>query len=83
MATATGQIGAENLAPEFLAVLTKGITVLAIGPGLGQSPEDGKICHGLLAGDQDAGGDRRGCAQHFGGQAGCCWRSWPRDARWC
>ncbi len=49
MATAAGQIGAENLAPEFLAVLTKGITVLAIGPGLGQSPETVKFVTGLLA----------------------------------
>jgi len=49
MATAAGQIAAENLAPEFLAALTKGITVLAIGPGLGQSPETVEFVTGLLA----------------------------------
>lgn len=49
LATAAGQIAAENLAPEFLAALTKGKTVLAIGPGLGQSPETVKFVTGLLA----------------------------------
>jgi hydroxyethylthiazole kinase-like uncharacterized protein yjeF len=48
-ANAAGQISAENLAPEFLAVLTAGKTVLAIGPGLGQSPETVKFTTGLLS----------------------------------
>ena len=48
-ANAAGQISAENLAPEFLSVLTAGKTVLAIGPGLGQSPETVKFTTGLLS----------------------------------
>jgi NAD(P)H-hydrate epimerase len=48
-ANAAGQISAENLAPEFLSVLTAGKTVLAIGPGLGQSPETVKFVTGLLS----------------------------------
>jgi len=43
-----GQASAENLAPESLAALTKGITVLVIGPGLGQSDDTAKFCIGLL-----------------------------------
>jgi ADP-dependent NAD(P)H-hydrate dehydratase / NAD(P)H-hydrate epimerase len=50
IATPAGRIGAENLAPEPLAELTKGMTVLAIGPGLGQSPETVKFTTGLLSG---------------------------------
>jgi NAD(P)H-hydrate epimerase len=38
-ATAAGEIAAENQAPEFMAELTKGKTVLAIGPGMGQDQE--------------------------------------------
>lgn len=49
IANAVGQIGAENLAPEVLAALIAGKTVLAIGPGLGQSPETVKFVTGLLA----------------------------------
>jgi len=49
IASASGQIAADNLAPELLAALTAGITVLAIGPGLGQSPETVKFVTGLLA----------------------------------
>jgi NAD(P)H-hydrate epimerase len=49
LANAAGQIAAENLAPEFLAALTTGKTVLAIGPGLGQSPETVKFTSGLLS----------------------------------
>jgi NAD(P)H-hydrate epimerase len=49
IASPSGQIAAENLAPELLAALTAGITVLAIGPGLGQSPETVKFVTGLLA----------------------------------
>jgi hydroxyethylthiazole kinase-like uncharacterized protein yjeF len=53
--TATGQISAENLAPEILATLMTGKTVLAIGPGLGQSPslaqslDTAKFTIGLLS----------------------------------
>ncbi len=49
LATPAGRISAENLAPELLAELTKGMTVLAIGPGLGQSPETTKFTTGLLS----------------------------------
>jgi NAD(P)H-hydrate epimerase len=48
-ATAAGCIGAENLAPETVAALTAGKTVLAIGPGMGQSPETAKFTIGLLS----------------------------------
>jgi NAD(P)H-hydrate epimerase len=48
-ASPAGQIAAENLAPELLATLTAGMTVLAIGPGLGQSPETVKFTTGLLS----------------------------------
>jgi len=49
IASASGQIAADNLAPELLAALTAGSTVLAIGPGLGQSLETVKFVTGLLA----------------------------------
>jgi NAD(P)H-hydrate epimerase len=49
LATAAGQIAAENLAPELMDALTTGKTVLAIGPGLGQSPETVKFVIGLIA----------------------------------
>jgi NAD(P)H-hydrate epimerase len=49
VANAKGQISAENLAPEALAALTAGKTVLAIGPGLGQSPETIQFVTSLLA----------------------------------
>jgi NAD(P)H-hydrate epimerase len=45
----SGQISAENLAPEVLAVLMAGKTVLAIGPGLGQSADTIKFTTGLLS----------------------------------
>lgn len=48
-ATAEGQAGAGNLDTERLAALTAGKTVLAIGPGLGQSSETAKFTTGLLA----------------------------------
>lgn len=48
-ATSTGCLAAENLAPEAVAALMAGKTVLAIGPGLGQSPETVKFVTGLLA----------------------------------
>jgi NAD(P)H-hydrate epimerase len=49
IATETGQISAENLAPEILSLLMAGRTVLAIGPGLGQSPDAVKFTTGLLS----------------------------------
>ena len=48
-ANAAGSVAAENLAPELLAALTAGKTVLAIGPGLGQNPETIKFVTGLLS----------------------------------
>jgi NAD(P)H-hydrate epimerase len=48
-ATEAGQIAAGNLAPEVLASLMAGKTVLAIGPGLGQSPDTIKFATGLLS----------------------------------
>ena len=48
-ATEAGAISAENLGPEFLASLTAGKTVLAIGPGLGQGAETVKFVTGLLS----------------------------------
>ena len=47
---ATGQLAAENLTPQLLETLTKGITVLAIGPGLGQSPDTEKFEKWILSG---------------------------------
>jgi NAD(P)H-hydrate epimerase len=49
-ATAAGLIAAENLVPDFLTALLAGKTVLAIGPGLGQSAETVKFVTGLLSG---------------------------------
>jgi len=43
-----GQASPDNLAPEYLAALTRGMTVLAIGPGLGQSDDTSRFCIGLL-----------------------------------
>ena len=47
-ATAVGSIAAENLAPERVAELIAGKTVMAIGPGLGQSAETAEYVVGLL-----------------------------------
>ncbi len=47
-ANSAGQATPENLSPESIAALTKGITVLAIGPGLGESDDTAKFCIGLL-----------------------------------
>jgi NAD(P)H-hydrate epimerase len=44
-----GGISAENLTPEALASLMVGMTVLAIGPGIGQNAETVKFVTGLLA----------------------------------
>jgi ADP-dependent NAD(P)H-hydrate dehydratase / NAD(P)H-hydrate epimerase len=51
-ATDSGAISAENLAPDRLAALTQGKTVLALGPGLGQNPETAQFVLGLLAATQ-------------------------------
>ncbi len=48
-ASPSGCIAAKNLAPEFLSALMAGKTVLAIGPGMGQSAETAKFVTGLLA----------------------------------
>jgi NAD(P)H-hydrate epimerase len=48
-ATETGQISSENLAPEILSLLMAGRSVLAIGPGLGQSSDAVKFTTGLLS----------------------------------
>jgi ADP-dependent NAD(P)H-hydrate dehydratase / NAD(P)H-hydrate epimerase len=48
-ATPDGATAATNLAPDRLAALTQGKTVLALGPGLGQSPETAQFVLGLLA----------------------------------
>jgi NAD(P)H-hydrate epimerase len=48
-ASAAGAISDVNLAPERVAALMAGKTVLAIGPGLGQLPETVKFVTGLLA----------------------------------
>jgi NAD(P)H-hydrate epimerase len=45
-----GEISAEDLTSEELAALTKGITVLAIGPGMGQSRDARKFQDFLLRG---------------------------------
>ncbi len=47
-ANEAGEASADNLAPELLATITKGMTVLAIGPGLGQSDDTARFCIGLL-----------------------------------
>jgi NAD(P)H-hydrate epimerase len=44
-----GSISEENLAPELAAALTWGKTVLAIGPGMGQSTNTTKFTAGLLS----------------------------------
>ncbi len=43
-----GQASPANLAPQHLEAYTKGMTVLAVGPGLGQSDDTAKFCLGLL-----------------------------------
>jgi NAD(P)H-hydrate epimerase len=47
-----GQVSEKNLAPEQIAALIEGKTVLAIGPGLGQAPETVKFTTGLLSSTQ-------------------------------
>jgi len=48
LANEAGQASPANLAAERLAEWTKGVTVLAIGPGLGQSNDTSEFCVGLL-----------------------------------
>jgi hydroxyethylthiazole kinase-like uncharacterized protein yjeF len=48
IATARGEIAEENLSPRHLAELLEKKTVLAIGPGLGQSVGTGDFTAGLL-----------------------------------
>jgi len=48
-ATPSGAISAKNLAPKTMTALMAGKTVLAIGPGMGQSPETVKFVTGLLS----------------------------------
>jgi NAD(P)H-hydrate epimerase len=48
-ATPAGCISAENLAPQTVEALMAGKTVLAIGPGMGQSPETVKFTTGFLS----------------------------------
>jgi NAD(P)H-hydrate epimerase len=48
-ATPAGSIAAQNLSAELVAALMAGKTVLAIGPGLGQSTETAKFTAGLLS----------------------------------
>ena len=43
-----GEASPENLAGDRVSALTKGITVVAIGPGLGQSDDCARFCIGLL-----------------------------------
>jgi len=51
-ATAEGQISQKNLAPEHIAAIAAGKTVLAVGPGLGVSPDTVKFAAGLLSATQ-------------------------------
>jgi ADP-dependent NAD(P)H-hydrate dehydratase / NAD(P)H-hydrate epimerase len=48
-ANGEGQISADNVAPEKIAAMTAGKTVLAIGPGLGVSSDTIKFTTGLLS----------------------------------
>ncbi len=48
-ASTTGHIAAKHLDPEHIAELTKGITVLAVGPGMGTSAGAAKYLTSLLA----------------------------------
>lgn len=43
-----GEASPENLAEDKLAAMTKGMTVLAIGPGLGQGDGAARFCIGVL-----------------------------------
>ena len=47
--TTNGEISAKNLAAKQIAALTEGKTVLAIGPGIGQSPDTAEFTAGFLS----------------------------------
>ena len=47
-ANPAGQVSPAGLSPDTIAAITKGITVLAIGPGLGQSDDTAQFLLGLL-----------------------------------
>ena len=49
LANTEGQATPDNLAPQHLAAFTKGMTVLAIGPGLGQGADTARFVTGLLS----------------------------------
>jgi hydroxyethylthiazole kinase-like uncharacterized protein yjeF len=51
-ATSSGAVSSSDLSPKRLAALLEGKTVLAMGPGLGQSLETAKFTIGLLAATQ-------------------------------
>jgi ADP-dependent NAD(P)H-hydrate dehydratase / NAD(P)H-hydrate epimerase len=51
-ATSKGEISAKNLEPRRIAAFTAGITVLAIGPGIGQSVETVKFATEFLSSTQ-------------------------------
>ena len=82
LAASRGCIAAENLRRN-LAALMAGKTVLAIGPGLGQGGGDGEIHHRAAFGHQDAGGDRRRCAEYSGGETVLLAKLAKGRARWC
>ncbi|HEX4286694.1 MAG TPA: NAD(P)H-hydrate dehydratase [Terracidiphilus sp.] len=48
-ANAEGQLAGRGLTPELVEALTKGKTVLAVGPGLGQGPGTAKLLTHLVA----------------------------------
>ena len=48
-ANSSGALTLDSLHPEALETLMSGMTVLAIGPGIGQAPETVKFVTGLLA----------------------------------
>jgi NAD(P)H-hydrate epimerase len=48
-ATPAGSVATQNLVANLIEALMAGKTVLAIGPGLGQSPETAKFTAGLLS----------------------------------
>jgi ADP-dependent NAD(P)H-hydrate dehydratase / NAD(P)H-hydrate epimerase len=69
-ATAGGQIAAKTLRPEQLAALMAGKTVLAIGPGMGQSAETVKFHHRPAFGHKIPAVIDADALEHSGRQAG-------------
>ena len=82
-ASAAGAISDENLAPERVGGADGGQDGAGDWAGAGAVAGDGEVCDRIAGGDEDSGGDRCGCAEYSGGASRCCWRSWPRDGRWC